>query len=219
MARYFNNFPKLDYDLQLNNEKSFVTNIVSRFDIDDKLKENSSIYYEYDIEDGETPEILAAKYYDSPEKHWIVLAMNNIVDPQFDWPLSYSQFNQYVDLKYSTSNYADTANTNISGLVWSQNLNNVQSYYKVVTKTVGDTVTVNKFSVDANTYSNNILMGVTTGDTYTFNDDTSVTISVTKETQTYYDYEMQINEDKRTIKLLRPEYVNVLENELQGVFL
>jgi hypothetical protein len=62
-------------------------------------------------------------------------------------------------------------------------------------------------------------MGVTTGDTYTFNDDTSVTISVTKETQTYYDYEMQINEDKRTIKLLRPEYVNVLENELQGVFL
>jgi hypothetical protein len=219
MARYFNNFPKLDYDLQLNNEKSFVTNIVSRFDIDDKLKENSSIYYEYDIEDGETPEILAAKYYDSPEKHWIVLAMNNIVDPQFDWPLSYSQFNQYVDLKYSTSNYADTANTNISGLVWSQNLNNVQSYYKVVTKTVGDTVTVNKFSVDANTYSNNILMGVTTGDTYTFNDDTSVTIAVTKETQTYYDYEMQINEDKRTIKLLRPEYVNVLENELQGVFL
>jgi hypothetical protein len=133
MARYFNNFPKLDYDLQLNNEKSFVTNIVSRFDIDDKLKENSSIYYEYDIEDGETPEILAAKYYDSPEKHWIVLAMNNIVDPQFDWPLSYSQFNQYVDLKYSTSNYADTANTNISGLVWSQNLNNVQSYYNTFT--------------------------------------------------------------------------------------
>jgi len=219
MAKYFNNFPKVDYDLESINKLDYVTNIVSRFGIDEKLKENSSIYYKYSIEDGETPEILAAKYYDSPEKHWIILAMNNIVDPQFDWPLTYSQLNEYIDVKYSANNYADTANTNVSGLSWSQNLNNEQAaYYKVVTKTVGSTITIDKLNVDANTYANNTLMGLTPGDTYTFSDDTAVTIKVTKETQSYYKYEKELNENKRNIKMLRPEYVNALDNELLSVF-
>jgi hypothetical protein len=218
MARYFNNFPKIDYSLESSNQKDYVTNIISRFGIDDALKDNASIYYEYYIEDGETPEILAAKYYDSPEKHWIILALNNIVDPQFDWPLSYAQFNRYVDLKYSANNYADTANTNISGLVWSQNLNNVQTYYKVVTQTTNGTTTIKKFEVDSQTYANNTLMGITSGDTYTFPDNSMVTIAVSKETRSYYDYEMYINEEKKTIKFLRPEFANALENELQSVF-
>jgi hypothetical protein len=218
MARYFNNFPKLDYDLESNNKLDYVTNIVSRFGIDDKLKENSSIYYKYSIDDGETPEILAAKYYKSPEKHWIILAMNDIVDPQFDWPLTYSQFNEYVDTKYSANNYADTANTGVPGLSYAQNLSHVQAYYKVVTKTVGSTITIDKFKVDANTYANNTLMGITRGDTYIFSDDTAVTIKVTKETENYYDYEMKNNENKRNIKMLRPEYVEVLESELMSVF-
>jgi hypothetical protein len=218
MARYFNNFPKIDYSLESSNQKDYVTNIISRFGIDDALKDNASIYYEYYIEDGETPEILAAKYYDSPEKHWIILALNDIVDPQFDWPLSYAQFNRYVDLKYSANNYADTANTNISGLVWSQNLNNVQTYYKVVTQTTNGTTTIKKFEVDSQTYANNTLMGITSGDTYTFPDNSMVTIAVSKETRSYYDYEMYINEEKKTIKFLRPEFANALENELQSVF-
>jgi hypothetical protein len=220
MARYFNNFPKIDYDLESNNKLDYVTNIVSRFGIDDKLKENTSIYYQYSIEDGETPEILASKYYDSPEKHWIILAMNDIVDPQFDWPLTYSQFNEYVDIKYSANNYANTANTGTPGLSWSQNLAHVQSYYKVVTQTIGDTITVNKFKVDANTYANNILMGINYegGDTYDLPDGSSVNIKITKTFQNYYDYEMEINENKRNIKMLKSEYVNALENELMSVF-
>jgi len=218
MARYFNNFPKIGYSLETTNQYDYVTNIVSRFGIDDKLKENTSIYYEYSIEDGETPEILASKYYDSPEKHWIILAMNDIVDPQFDWPLTYSQFNEYVDTKYSANNYADTANTGVPGLSYAQNLSHVQAYYKVVTKTVGSTITIDKFKVDANTYANNTLMGITRGDTYIFSDDTAVTIKVTKETENYYDYEMKNNENKRNIKMLRPEYVEVLESELMSVF-
>ena len=219
MAKYFNNFPKVDYSLENPNQFDFVTNIVSRFGIDEKLKENSSIYYKYSIEDGETPEILAAKYYDSPEKHWIILAMNDIVDPQFDWPLTYSQFNEYVDTKYSANNYANTANTGVPGLSWAQNINHVHGYYKVVTKQIGDTINIEKFEVDANTYANNTLMGIKGyDDLYNLQDGSSVNIKITKETQNYYDYEMQINENKRDIKMLKPEYVNVLENELLNVF-
>jgi hypothetical protein len=226
VARYFNNFPKIGYSLETINQYDYVTNIVSRFGIDNKLKENTAIYYEYSVEDGETPEILASKYYDSPEKHWIILAMNNIVDPQFDWPLTYSQFNQYVDTKYSANNYADTANTGVPGLSYAQKLYTQNdpytqaAYYKVVSQTIGDTITVNKFKVDANTYANNTLMNLTgrRGNIYEFDDGAIITIKITKETQTYYDYEMEINENKRNIKMLKPEYVNILENELLNVF-
>jgi hypothetical protein len=219
MAKYFNNFPKLDYAIE-NNGLQYVTNIVSRFGLDEKLKQNSSIYYTYDISDGDTPEILAAKIYDSPEKHWIILAMNDIVDPQFDWPLTYDQFNRYVEEKYSQKEYADTANTNIPGLIWSQNINNIHAYYKVVTKQINDTITIDRFEVDANTYANNIAMDINSesGDTYNLQDGSFVNIKITKTSQNYYDYEKELNENKRTIKMLKVEFVPYLENELLEIF-
>ena len=219
MAKYFVNFPKIDYDLD-STELQYVTNITSRFGLDENLKENSALYYTYNVDDGDTPEILASKIYDSPEKHWVILMMNDIVDPQFDWVLSYDQFNQYLEEKYSQPEYANTAITNVSGLSWTQNVSNVQTYYKVVTKQIGANINIEKFEVDANTYANNTLMGInrTDGDTYTLRDGSRVNIKITKTTQTYYEYEQELNENKRTIKLLKSEFVPYLEEELARVF-
>jgi hypothetical protein len=201
-------------------ELQYVTNITSRFGLDESLKENSAVYYTYNIDDGDTPEILASKVYGSPEKHWVILMMNDIIDPQFDWPLTYSEFNQYIEEKYSQPDYANTTNTSVSGLSWSQNINNVEAYYKVVTKQINDTITIEKFEVDANTYANNTLMGISLeyGDTYTLRDGVNVNLKTTKTTQTYYEYEQELNESKRTIKLLKPEFVPYLEEELVRVF-
>jgi hypothetical protein len=219
MTKYFNTFPKIDYDLD-STELQYVTNITSRFGLDESLKENSAVYYTYNIDDGDTPEILASKVYGSPEKHWVILMMNDIIDPQFDWPLTYSEFNQYIEEKYSQPDYANTTNTSVSGLSWSQNINNVEAYYKVVTKQINDTITIEKFEVDANTYANNTLMGISLeyGDTYTLRDGVNVNLKTTKTTQTYYEYEQELNESKRTIKLLKPEFVPYLEEELVRVF-
>ena len=41
---------------------------------------------------GDTPEIIASKYYGDPEKHWIVLLANDIINPFFDFPLNYQEF-------------------------------------------------------------------------------------------------------------------------------
>ena len=217
--KYFNSFPKVDYNLETNNLQ-YVTNIVSRFGIDEKLKKNSSVYYTHSIEEGDTPEILAAKIYGSAEKHWVILAMNDIVDPQFDWPLTYQQFNQYVEEKYSQVEYADTANTNISGITWAQNINNVYGYYKLVTKKINDTIITEKYRVDANTYANNTLMGINSegGDTYNLQDGSFVNIKINKGIITYYGYEEEFNESKRNIKILRTEFLPYLEDELSRVF-
>jgi len=100
MAKYFNYFPTTFYN-NSNTSLSLdtVTNIIARFSFENSLKEKSAIFYPYDIQDGDTPETIANKYYGTPEKHWIVLMFNDIIDPQYDWPLDQRTFISYVNDK------------------------------------------------------------------------------------------------------------------------
>jgi len=215
MSRFFNYFPKTIYTSNnLTAGVDTVTNIIARFGFESTLKNNSAAFYKYNIQEGDTPEIIASKYYDNPERHWIVLLFNDIMDPQFDWPLQYQPFIDYVNTKYSANNYADTANTGVTGLAWSMNVNNVQAYYKIVTRTNFDNISiVEKLEVDANTYAN---VGASTT-TYTLQDGSTITQKVTKETKTYYDHEQELNEEKREIKLIKPEFVLQIEKEFKKV--
>ncbi len=212
MAKYFNNFPKEYYTLEDKpNGLDVVTNIISRFSLEQSFKENTSIYEKYNVQDSDTPEIIAAKIYDSPERHWIVLAMNDVVDAQWDWPLDYRTLISFIDDKY-------TANANVAagqtGLVWAQQ--NTQSYYSVEKRTTvkNGEYLEKKVQVDANTYAN---VSVTSSNV-TLSDGNQITISVTKESKTYYDYELAENENKRQIKILKPEFAYALEQELKNVF-
>lgn len=202
MAKYFNYFPQTLYSLaDGTNSADIVTNIIARFGFEQSLKDNSAIYYSYDIQDGDTPEMIANKYYGSPEKHWVVLLFNDIIDPQYDWPLDQRTVITYINDKYTANGVANT--TPQTGLAWAQR--NTKSYYKIITRVTNnstkDTIK-EKIELDANTYANVI----TSSTTYTLASGTQVTETISKETETYYDYEINVNESKRKIKLLRSEY-------------
>ena len=210
MSKYFNYFPKTFYKLNENsNDVDVVTNITSRFGFEQAFKNNSAVYYEYNIQDSDTPEIIANKFYGFPERHWAVLMINDIVDPQFDWPLDQRTIISYMDEKYSAN-----ASVGQSGTAWAQS--NIHSYYKVETRTTNLTGTKleSKLQIDANTYAN--VAATTTN--LTLDDGNSITITTTKETKSYYDYEIEQNEAKRTIKLLKPEFVSSIEEEIKIVF-
>ena len=64
---------------------------------------NISLYDEYDIVDGETPEILAEKLYGNPEYHWIIMLANDRYDYRNDWPLTQANLDQYVIDKYGAT--------------------------------------------------------------------------------------------------------------------
>jgi hypothetical protein len=44
-----------------------------------------------------------------------------------------------------------------------------------------------------------------------------ITQTVTKTKKTYYDYEMEENESKREITLLKPEFVSQIEKEFKKI--
>ena len=215
MAKFFNYFPKTFYTS--NNVSSgidTVTNIIARFGFEKKLKENSSAFYKYSIKDSDTPEIIAGKFYDNVERHWIVLLFNDIIDPQYDWPLDSRTIIRYINTKYSANQYADTANTSVTGISWAQNTSHVKSYFKNITRTSADgTDIVEKITVDANTYANIAATSIA----YTLNNSSSITETISKTTQTYYDYEVELNESKREINLLKSEFVPEVEREFRRV--
>lgn len=213
MAKYFNFFPKTFYSS--NNSTSgldTVTNIIARFSFEQTLKTNSSAFYKYSIQDSDTPEIIAHKYYGNAESHWIVLLFNDIVDPQFDWPLKYDDLIDFVDAKYTANGAANT--TVQTGLAWAMSVNNVQAYYKVITKTDIDNISlVEKIQVDANTYAN----VATSTSTITLQSGDTVTQTISKERKSYYDFEMEQNEAKREIRLIKNDFIKDIEKEFKRV--
>jgi len=98
---YFKSFPIIPYDSVGDLQFKDVTNLLRRVGLRAKLKSNTSLYDTYDVKEGETPEMIAFKLYGDSELHWIVLMINDITDRYHQWPMNFSQFNEYLNDKYS----------------------------------------------------------------------------------------------------------------------
>lgn len=212
MARLFNYFPKTFYSLD-NKSTSLetVTNIIARFAFETKLKENTLVYYNYDVKDGDTPEIIATKFYGNPERHWIVLLYNNIIDPQYDWPLTGSAFTEYVNTKYTANAIRDNF---ANGLEWAMSTSNVQAFYKTVKRINSDgsfieqTTQITKDDYEITGFTSIV---------YPLQNGTTVTEVTSTSYKTYMDYEVDLNDNKRRIKLLKQDFVPFVEREFKRI--
>mgnify|MGYP001392941914 CR=1 FL=1 len=102
MAKFFESFPRIAYNLTgVNTNTTVVTDIFRRVKIRNKLADNVVLFDRYDVTEGEKPEDIAYKLYGSPDYFWIVTIVNNIVNRYYDWPLDEFVFQQYVADKYS----------------------------------------------------------------------------------------------------------------------
>jgi len=214
MSRYFNFFPKTVYNLdETNSSVDVVTNIMSKFSFEKSFKDNSVVFYEYLVKDGETPEMIADRVYGSAEKHWMILSLNDIVNPQTEWPLPEKSLIKLIDDRYSANGYANSS-VQYAGVQWAQTHN--KQYFRIETQTNLKTNEISKttIEVDANTYAN-----ISVSDsTHNLQDGNVVRLSTTKDVKTYYEYEIEQNDEKRNIKILKPEFAPVVERELIGIF-
>lgn len=109
MAFFFKEFPTTEYDLFYKNRPTVLTNIMVRFKVREILNSRSVVYYNYNVKDGERPDIIAHKYYDDATLDWIILLTNNVINPFFEWPLDLNSLNKFVSKKYgSVSNAQGT---------------------------------------------------------------------------------------------------------------
>jgi len=197
---YFNSFPKVittDYK----NNSLLLTNIMSRVSIISSILQNPLLFYSYNIKDGDRPDIIADKYYNDVNKFWLVLYSNQIMDPEYDLPITGPKFNDYLAAKYPA--------INISGTVY--------EYRKIITTydPVSLTTTNRTIVVDLPTY-NNIVIGTQTYNFYDTNNNVtgSVTQTISKQSVSILQYEIEQNEAKRNINLISTSYSDQIEKEL-----
>lgn len=96
---YFNVFPLVRL-----NDGSLGMNITSRTAFLSKYTNDPRYYYEHTITEGETPEIIADKFYDDVEMAVFILLFNGIVNVYEEWPLDSYTLDQYIDDKYDNPN-------------------------------------------------------------------------------------------------------------------
>ena len=191
--KYFQTLPKLIFSGTQSSQ--LATNLLARVNVVTSMLTDPLIFYTYDIQDGDTPEIIAHKYYQDIERFWIVLIANQIFDPQWDWPLSSSVFNDYLSQKYTP-----------------EQLNEVYEYQKIITKTgtVSGTVTTETIIIDEDTYNN---LEEST-ETYTTNTE-PVVVNIKGHILDNFSYEYNLNESKKSIKLLNKNYADRIEIEFR----
>jgi hypothetical protein len=204
--RYFNSLPFLT-STDANGNTIALRNILIRTQLIPQLAKNPLLFYAYSIQDGDTPEIIANKYYGDPFRYWITLFGNpNIMDPQADWPMDSRQF-----LIYLNDKYGEVSNNNVLSYVQGT----VHHYEKIITTIDGDTGTtaIKTVEVDFNTYT--LLMPST--QIQTFSNGSTITYTISKNAVSIYDYENDLNESKRNINLINSSYANQVESRYQAL--
>lgn len=195
--QYFDTLPKVIQTDNVGISRVF-TNLMARASIIPDVLKNPLVYYSYDIQEGDTPETIAYKYYGDSYRYWIVLFANELLDPQWSWPMDSNVFDAYMAEKYPSGNTTTT----------------VYSYEKKLTQTDNDTNTVTINTIDINEQEYNTLVPNT--QTYTIANST-VTVQTTKRIVTIYDYENELNESKRKINILNSIYVDQLESQFKSL--
>jgi len=123
MAHYFKPFPIISYKLSGMTPTISVTDITRRFGLSSLLRNNSAIYFDYEVKDGDRPDIIADKYYDDQTLDWLVLLTNEIHDPYFKWPLSYENFTNYIRQKYGSVAVAQSTTHHYEKTIQAQSFN------------------------------------------------------------------------------------------------
>lgn len=208
MANYFDKFPLVIYDINKSANRTpqydLPVNIFVRLRVlTEKLNEVFH-YYEYTIKEGETPEILAENLYGNPEAHWIVMMTNNIVDPLYDWPMGYDAYNKYIVNKYGS---AATAATTVHHYEMIQILEDTS---------INQTIT-NKFFLSADAYTASTLPTEKGAPTVISINGQNVNVYEYKNIVYCDTYEDDLNESKRQIKLIKPEYYTNIKTEFENI--
>lgn len=93
---YFSNFPEIVYDNQL------VKNILLRAALREATRTATDVTLPLTIEYGERTDMIAHDLYKNSGYDWLVKFSAGVIDPYYDWPLTDTDFNKFIILKYNS---------------------------------------------------------------------------------------------------------------------
>ena len=111
---YFSHFSTIMYDPAGDGSAKVATDILSRVRVRTNMKKEIVMLDQYDVQENETPEILADRHHGSPHYHWVIMLLNDISDVNHDWIKSTRQLQKYLTTKYTDTQLTEAHHYEIS---------------------------------------------------------------------------------------------------------
>jgi len=226
---YFREVSDLLYQSQQTNRNSAydyarVKNLFRRAKIRDDFFQNATTFTKYKIVGEERPDQVAEKVYGSSTYDWVVLISNNILNIRTEWPLSDAEFSNYLERKYteaelaSAHHYETTLVTDSRGKMIVPAGKIVDSNFTVryfdTNLGIEETKVYYKFDSTNQTFDsaklriNSTRIVGSSGSYITKNPVKMVSV---------YEYEIQQNDKKRNIYILRPRYLQTAIDDIRRI--
>ena len=198
MANYFSYLPDFEYVSRLPgatiSDYKKVKNIFKRGVLREDIFQNLSFFTKYQVKGDDRPDNVANEVYNDPDLDWLVLISNNIINFQSEWPLTQLEFDAFLLEKYGT--YAK--------------INEAHHYETVEIKNNSGAIIVNEGLQVESDFSISF---------YDTKIGQQVTVNNSAVPVTNYEYEEGLEDKKRDIFLLKPEYVNVVIDDLEEMMI
>jgi hypothetical protein len=169
----FTNYPVIAYN------NTSMRDLSVRVTFREAIKQNKNLYFKYQVSDQETPEDIAFNQYGDANRHWVILFMNDIVDPYYGWILSRREVQAYAEAKYGKPSISD-GKYNPDGFNAVHHWESTSGTYYYVAPNGG--------------------IGQAP--------ESAIPI-------TFLEYEERLNDAKREINLIYPDYIENIERELK----
>lgn len=110
---FFKLFPKVGYDLTNSGVVQNVVNIYKSVRPLQEFIDGISAYTFYEIKNGERPDIVSERLYNTPDYYWTFFIINEYLhDGLASWPMSQEHLQIYMDTEYE--GYAINTNPKVS---------------------------------------------------------------------------------------------------------
>ena len=196
---YFRELPNLLYQSFLPDKTSSldyteVKNLFRRVKLRDDLQTVFTLFDKYEIPDGYRPENVAENFYGNDLLDWVVILTAGIVNIRNEWPL-----NSRDIFDYSFEKYGD-------------DLNATRFFETKEVKNSSGTILLNKGVVVDSDFEFNYYEDTT--NKYINVKGTSVRTGISN-----YEYETRLNDEKRSIFLLKSEYLQQFINDFRDIMI
>ena len=197
MSNYFRQLPDINYVSRLPDAKISdyikVKNLFKKGALREDIFQNVSFFTKYKVTGDKRPDNVAFDFYQDSKLDWLVLTCNNIINVYTEWPLQQSDFDRAMVEKY------DTYDNLFNGVHHYETTEVKDSNGMVFVKAGLETDATFSFKY-ADTKSGTLV------------DLANISIPVTN-----YEYEVEIEDAKRNIFLLKPQYLSVVRDDLEEI--
>lgn len=180
-----------------------IKNLFRMYKLSDNAKRHAVQFYKYNIPEGSTPEMVAMDIYNSPNFHWVILMINEVVDVYEGWPKDRDVLEKFTEEKYSPNNIDESSQQPfLDGHHHYETLERKDSYGNIIMRAG---LQVDDYWTQEVTISSS----PTVLQTLTVDTDC---VSVTN-----FHHEERLNDAKREIELLKPSYLPQFVKDFEAI--